>query len=59
MKTSLNWLSQLVDIDGLTAQEVADKLTLAGLECGEVEVLGGETLATAVVTLSGKVSADG
>ena len=30
MKTSWKWLADWVDLDGLTPQDVADKLTLAG-----------------------------
>lgn len=32
MKISWKWLAQWVDLDGLTPQQVSDKLTLAGLE---------------------------
>lgn len=32
MRTSRKWLSQYVDIDDLTMQELADKITAAGLE---------------------------
>jgi len=32
MKASLEWLGDFVDLSGLTPREIADKLTLAGLE---------------------------
>ena len=32
MKASINWLEDFVDLSGLSPQEVADKLTMAGLE---------------------------
>ena len=40
MKVPLSWLKQYVDID-LPAQELADRLTMAGIEVGEVKVIGG------------------
>lgn len=40
MKTSWKWLSQWVDLDGLTPESVAEKLTLAGLENEGLEHLG-------------------
>ncbi len=40
MKVSLNWLKEYVDIK-LTVAELAGKLTMAGLEVKETEVLGG------------------
>ncbi len=40
MKTSWKWLARWVDLDGLTPEAVADKLTLAGLENEGVEYLG-------------------
>ncbi len=39
MKISYNWLSQYVD-HGLTPAEVADALTMSGLEVDDVETLG-------------------
>lgn len=32
MKASLNWLKELVDLEGLSVEEIASKLTFAGLE---------------------------
>ena len=32
MKISYNWLKEYVDLEGISAQELADKLTFAGLE---------------------------
>ena len=40
MRVPLSWLKQYVDID-LPAQELAHRLTMAGIEVGEVEVIGG------------------
>ena len=40
MKVPLSWLKQYVDID-LPAQDLAHRLTMAGIEVGEVEVIGG------------------
>ena len=42
MKVPLSWLKQYVDVD-LPAQELAHRLTMAGIEVGEVEVIGGWT----------------
>ncbi len=39
MKISYNWLKEYLDFD-LTADETADKLTLAGLEVEDVEHIG-------------------
>ena len=62
-------LTALRNVKILGAAEPGDELVIRAkvtgrmgglvLAEGEVEVLGGETLATAVVTLSGKISADG
>ena len=40
MKVPLSWLRQYVDVD-LPAQDLAHRLTMAGIEVGEVEVIGG------------------
>ncbi len=37
MKISLNWLNEYIDIKDLPAEEVLEKLTVAGLEVDEVE----------------------
>lgn len=37
MRVSWKWLSKLVDINGLTPEEVADKLTFAGVEVDAIE----------------------
>lgn len=39
MKVSMNWLSQMVDLKNIGAQELADTLTLAGIEVETVEPL--------------------
>ena len=40
MKVPLSWLKQYVDVD-LSAKELAHRLTMAGIEVGEVNVIGG------------------
>lgn len=40
MRVPLSWLKQYVDVD-LPARELAHRLTMAGIEVGEVEVIGG------------------
>ncbi|CUV01976.1 Phenylalanyl-tRNA synthetase beta chain [hydrothermal vent metagenome] len=40
MKVPLSWLKQYVDVD-LPAQDLARLLTMAGIEVGDVEVIGG------------------
>ncbi|MBN1945678.1 MAG: phenylalanine--tRNA ligase subunit beta [Bradymonadales bacterium] len=42
MKLSYNWLCEHVELDGLTPREVADRLTLSGLEVEAVEPIGVE-----------------
>jgi phenylalanyl-tRNA synthetase beta chain len=42
MKLPLSWLKQYVDVD-LPARELAHRLTMAGIEVGEVDVVGGWT----------------
>ncbi|MDO8715997.1 MAG: phenylalanine--tRNA ligase subunit beta, partial [Dehalococcoidales bacterium] len=41
MKVSLNWLKEYVDIT-LSHSDIANKLTMAGLEVKEVEIIGGQ-----------------
>ena len=40
MRVPLSWLKQYVDVD-LPAEELAHRLTMAGIEVGEVKVIGG------------------
>ncbi|MDA0262953.1 MAG: phenylalanine--tRNA ligase subunit beta [Chloroflexi bacterium] len=40
MRLPLSWLKQYVDVD-LPAQDLAHRLTMAGIEVGEIEVIGG------------------
>lgn len=40
MKTSWNWLAEWVDLDGLDPNDVAHRLTMAGLEVEGVEFIG-------------------
>ncbi len=40
MKLSFDWLGDFVDLSGLSAQEVADKLTMHAFEVEEVSVFG-------------------
>ncbi len=37
MKISLNWVKNYIDLSGISVQEIADKITYAGLEVEEVE----------------------
>ena len=41
MKVSLRWLREYVNVK-LPPQELAERLTMAGLEVGAVEVVGGQ-----------------
>jgi phenylalanyl-tRNA synthetase beta chain len=41
MKVSLRWLKEFVDFT-LSGKELSERLTMAGLEVGEVEVIGGD-----------------
>ncbi|MBF0387975.1 MAG: hypothetical protein HQL20_09005, partial [Candidatus Omnitrophica bacterium] len=43
MKLSLNWLKQYID-HGLTSDELAGRLTMAGLEVEQVERIGTDTV---------------
>ncbi len=49
MKLSFDWLSDFVDLSGLTAQEVADKLTMGAFEVEEVRVVGADIVGPLVV----------
>jgi phenylalanyl-tRNA synthetase beta chain len=40
MKLPLSWLNDFVNIDGLTVEDIARKLTLAGLEVDEIRYVG-------------------
>jgi len=40
MKLPLSWLQEFVNIDGLSVEEIAKKLTLAGLEVDEIHYVG-------------------
>ncbi|HET9907253.1 MAG TPA: phenylalanine--tRNA ligase subunit beta [Anaerolineales bacterium] len=40
MKIPLSWLKDYIDLDGLTVEEIARKLTLAGLEVDEIKYAG-------------------
>jgi phenylalanyl-tRNA synthetase beta chain len=40
MKLPLSWLQEFVNIDGLSVEEIAKKLTLAGLEVDEIRFVG-------------------
>lgn len=42
MRVSLEWLNELVTIDGLAPDVIAEALTNAGLEVESIETLGGE-----------------
>ena len=40
MKLPLSWLNDFVDLDGLSVEDIARKLTLAGLEVDEIRYVG-------------------
>ena len=40
MQISLEWLNEYVDIDGLTAEQIAHGLTMSGLEVEDIEKTG-------------------
>ncbi len=40
MKLPISWLKEYIDLDGLTVEEIARKLTLAGLEVEEIKYAG-------------------
>ena len=42
MRASWNWLCEFVDLGGLDPNEVAERMTMAGLEVDAVETIGGE-----------------
>ncbi len=42
MKVTINWLNEYVDLSGLSAPEIAESLTMAGLEVEVVQPLGRE-----------------
>jgi len=42
VRVSYKWLQEFVDIDDLTPQELADRLTMAGITVENVEELGGD-----------------
>lgn len=40
MKIPISWLKDFIDLDGLSVEEIAHKLTLAGLEVDEIKYAG-------------------
>ena len=42
MKVPLSWLKEFVNLEDLTAEEIAKKLTLAGSEISSIETTGGD-----------------
>ena len=42
MKVPLSWLKEFVNLDDLSAEEIAKKLTLAGSEISSIETTGGD-----------------
>ena len=40
MKISLNWLSQYIDLSGLSVDEMSDMLTFAGIEVEDIRQQG-------------------
>lgn len=62
MKLSFNWLSDFVDVSGLSPQEVADKLTMGAMEVEEVRAFGpdlvGEVVTGEIVEINPHPNAD-
>ncbi len=40
MKIPLSWLKDFINLDGLSVEEIAQQLTLAGLEVDEIHYVG-------------------
>ena len=40
MQVSINWLKEYVDIEGLSVDQIAEGLTISGLEIEEIEKIG-------------------
>ena len=40
MRLSYKWLSEYVDLSGITPEELAEKMTTAGLEVEGIEQIG-------------------
>ena len=40
MKLPISWLKDYIDLEGLSVEEIARKLTLAGLEVDEIKYVG-------------------
>ena len=40
MQIPISWLKDYIDLDGLSIEEIARKLTLAGLEVEEIKYVG-------------------
>lgn len=49
MKLSYNWLSDFVDVSGLSPQEVADRLTMGAMEVEEVRPYGPDLVGEVIV----------
>ncbi len=49
MKLSYNWLSDFVDVSGLSPQEVADRLTMGAMEVEEVRPFGPDLVGDVIV----------
>lgn len=48
MRLSFNWLSDFVDLSGLTPQDVADRLTMSAFEVEEIRQVGSEIVGPVV-----------
>lgn len=49
MKVPVSWLCEYVDVGGLTARELSDRLTFSGIEVEGVETVGGAPLDDRIV----------
>ena len=41
MKLPISWLREYIDIDDLSVQDLADRMTFAGIEIEGIETVGG------------------
>ena len=58
MKISLNWLSQYIDLAGLSVDEMSDMLTFAGIEVEDIRQQGVDSPLVVVCLLYTSDAAD-
>lgn len=59
MNVSLNWLSNYIDLEGLSTQEIADMLTFAGIEVEGIQERGVTTDLVVVAEVKEKTPVEG